>query len=231
MAANSVPHPILDVDQKLTFDKQNMEFWSNEIKQRDKKNENMQKSLWVALGFAAVLVVAVVVLAFGRKEFHYRDVTDALGNSWQFGIRSVDAHDQYAVKLLLERYVKGVRLVTKDAEMQYRETNWAWKRSRIKAQNSITNNFASEGKPEELSARDVSRSVVEGTVEIAIQTGNHFSARWMEEKRDPTTGNERSQYAGSGTLELQDPSKVKGWEKEAAPDGVWVNEFSFSQLR
>jgi hypothetical protein len=76
-------------------------------------------SLWAVCGFAGVLLLAVVALAFGRREFHYRDVTDALGNTYQFVVRSIDAHAQEAVRLTLERYIKGIRLVT-DSRPEHR---------------------------------------------------------------------------------------------------------------
>jgi type IV secretory pathway TrbF-like protein len=229
-ARRPAPHPVLHVDQKHTIDKENVGYWSDIFKQKDKEKHDLQRCLWAVSGVAVVLVVAVVILAFGRKEFHYRDITDALGNTYQFGIRSVDAHDQWAVKLVLERYIKGVRLVTKDAQYQYDETNYAWRRSKIKAQNAISDNFAREGKPEDLSARDISRSVVEGTVQVAFQTGNTWTTRWMEQTRDPVQGNKTAQYAGSGVLELKDPAKLTGTERQAAPDGVWINEFSFNKM-
>jgi len=221
----AAPHPILDIDQT------NVGYWSDILVQKDKEKHDLQVSLWAVSGVAVALLVAVVVLSFGRKEFHYRDVTDALGNSWQFGIRSVDAHDQEAVRLVLERYVKGVRLATRDASYQYRETNFAYHMSKIKAQNSIAEHFAREGKPEDLSSRDVSRNVIEGSLQIAFASNNSFTARWQEEKKDPTQGNTISQWAGSGVLELKDPSKLTSTERQVSRDGVLVSEFSYSEMK
>jgi type IV secretory pathway TrbF-like protein len=232
MASGAPPsHPILDIDQARTLDTANVAYWSNLLRQKDQEKHDLQVSLWAVCAFAAVLLIAVVVLAFGRREVHYRDVTDALGNTYQFGIRSVDAHDQEAVRLTLERYIKGVRLVTRDANYQYRETNVAYHMSRIKAQNAISEHFQREGKPEDLNSRDISRNVVEGSLQIAFQTGNTFTARWIEEKKDPTLGNTSSQWAGSGVLELKDPATLSGQERTASPLGIFVSEFSFNEMK
>jgi len=220
----TAPHPILDIDQT------NVGYWSDILTQKDKEKHDLQVSLWAVSGVAVALLVAVVALSFGRKEFHYRDVTDALGNSWQFGIRSVDAHDQEAIRLRLERYIKGIRLVTRDAVLQ-QETNIAYHMSRTKAQHFIDEYFAREGKPDDLNARDLSRSVIEGTVQVAIQTGNSFTARWQEQTREPTHNRTPQQFAGSGVLELKDPSKLTSTERQVSRDGVFVSEFSYSEMK
>jgi hypothetical protein len=72
---------------------------------------------------------------------------------------------------------------------------------------------------------------MEGSLQIAFQTGNTFTARWQEEKKDPVQGNTQAWWAGSGVLELKDPSTLTAEERKVSRDGIFVNELSFNEMK
>ncbi len=215
-------HPILDA---ATTTAHNDRVLAQELRLR-----NWQLTTWWALALCIVLVAANCTQWLTRKEHYVPVLLDGVGvGRFLSEMTPTDAHTLPIKVLHVQRFIRGIRLISLDARYQEQEGNAAFFLCREKAQGFLRDYFTRpENDPKPLLKRGVSRLPV--NIQVLPQTADTFAVSWDEDMTE-TTGMTRTAWTALVTLETKDPATLTATERQRSPFGIFITAVAWNPVQ
>ncbi len=196
---------------------------------QEQRIRNWQLTTWWLAALATVLVVTNCTQWLTRKEHYIPVVLGPIGPPHILAEMSPASAQSLPIKVLLvEEFIRDIRTVTIDQQLQADRANWAFFLCREKAQSFLRDFYKRpENDPKELLKKGISKMPV--NIQVTPLTPDTFTVLWEEDVQD-VTGTTRTQWRADITLETKDPAQLTSTERTHSPFGVFINYVNFSSL-
>jgi type IV secretory pathway TrbF-like protein len=208
----------------------NRDYHNDQFRRLDDRNLIAHRTIGM-LGVVAALAVAGCIYLAATRTIAVQPLLIDNGARLFWGqVQAKSAHDPVVIHSILDRALRGLRMVSSDFTLQKQEWEFGWFLLRGPALQYFTTEMTGENNPNSpnmMVLRGISRHVLDLTLTPQTPDGSAWHASWIEETN---TGTEihRHQWSGVVTLQLKDPQTLNADERKNSPCGVFLYEVGIS---